>query len=90
VLRLADELQVGGRRCLGDRRRPGVGVIRRIWTVCGWRRGWLRIEGVEKILQSIQPHNIGRRQMKNEDDDDIVQFWSPTLVKILKDRRRFK
>jgi hypothetical protein len=31
--------------------------------------GWLRIEGVLKIHQSIQPHNIGRRLMKNDDDD---------------------
>jgi hypothetical protein len=27
---------------------------------------------VEMIHQSIQPYNIGRRQMKNENDDDDV------------------
>jgi hypothetical protein len=47
VLRLA-ELQKGGDvhlgdLHLGDRRRHGGGVFRRIWTFWCWRRGWLRI-----------------------------------------------
>jgi hypothetical protein len=65
VLKLVDELQVGGRLPPGRPRRTWRDIFSRIWTFWGWRRGWLRIGESGEDSSEHPTHSFGRKWMKN-------------------------